>query len=356
MAIFKKRNKWWIGYRNSDGKWRREAISTSHSLAVEVLSKRKAQVAEEIHFPARAKNKALFSEIAKEYWTLHGQYLRSSKTYDCMLKKILAEFGNKKIGNISPACIQKFCNEIVNKTSASTANRYRTLLQTIFNKAKVWGKFYGDNPCCMVKKQKEPNHRLRYLNEPEIKRLIEYANPKLIPILACALMTGMRKGEILNLNWQDVNLERNIIYILQSKSGKPREIPIIPALKRVFLSLNPADCGNVFKLSKMSLRRYFDKAMKQADITEFRFHDLRHTFASHFMMRDGNIMDLQKILGHSSLEMTLRYAHLSRKHLSKSMDRLNGLMDFEPKKAENTLEIAPPVAPLRNFGFQNVVK
>lgn len=356
MAIFKKRNKWWIGYRNSDGRWRREAIGTSHSLAVEVLAKRKTQVAEEIHFPARAKNKALFSEIAKEYWTLHGQYTRSAEKLKYMFDKLVLEFGNKKIGVITASEIQKFYNRVTQKTSVSNANRYRTLLQAIFNKAKVWGKFYGDNPCILVKKQKEPNHRLRYLTETQIKRLIEYANPKLIPVLACALMTGMRKGEILNLQWQDINLERNIIYILHSKSGKPREIPIIPALKKVFLSLNPEPCGQVFNLPDISLRRYFGKAIKQAEITEFRFHDLRHTFASHFMMRDGNIMDLQKILGHSSLEMTLRYAHLSRKHLSKSIERLDGLVDFEPKTAENTLEIAPPVAPLRNVYAQNVVK
>ena len=128
------------------------------------------------------------------------------------------------------------------------------------------------------------------------------------------LFTGMRRGEIMNLRWEHVDLEKRIIYILQSKSGKPRQIPIAERLHEQFLELGPAKTGLIFCLPVISLRKYFDRALRDAHVDGFRFHDLRHTFASHFIMKTGDLPSLQNILGHSTPILTLRYAHLSIGH------------------------------------------
>lgn len=135
----------------------------------------------------------------------------------------------------------------------------------------------------------------------------------------CALLTGMRRGEILALDWQNVDLERGVVYVLRSKSGKSREIPMASKLRDVLLDLGPKDKGPVFNLPLIMLRRYFDRAVRRAGILDFSFHGLRHTFASHYIMRTNDLTALQRVLGHSTPAMTLRYAHLGRGHMMSNM-------------------------------------
>lgn len=317
MAVFKKRGKWWIGYRRN-GKWRREPVGASYTLAREVLTKRLAEVAEQKYFPERFAQNKTFGGMADKYWVLHGQYLRSV-SWKLMMKEIEGRFGAKMVGHITTGEIQGYYNEVAERTSCANANRYLTLIRSVYNKAKAWGDFYGDNPCNGAKKGREAAHRLRYLARDEIDRLLSTSHPRLYPILVCALMTGMRRGEILGLAWENINLSRDILYVLKSKSGKPREIPISSKLKEVLTSLNPKPEGPVFDLPVIMLRRYFDRALKQAEIHGFRFHDLRHTFAAHFIMRTNDLPALQALLGHSTPAMTMRYAHLSREHLKANM-------------------------------------
>lgn len=317
MAIFKKRGKWWIGYRVG-GKRRREPVGATYSLAKEVLAKRLADAAERKHFPARVANAIPFDRLAGKFWDLHGQTLLSG-SWRLMLDEARRKFGPRKIGDIGAGDIQAYYNEIAVRASVSTANRHLTLIRAIFNKARAWGDFYGDNPCGLVKKRGEPAHRLRYLSSEEIKALLTVAHPRLYPVLTMALHTGMRRGEIMGLQWENVSLDRATIYILHSKSGKPREVPITAKLNEVLVTLKPRAEGPVFDLPYIMLRRYFDKAVRAAAITGFRFHDMRHTFASHFIMRTNDLPALQRLLGHSSPAMTLRYAHLSRGHLVSEM-------------------------------------
>ncbi|MBI4050991.1 MAG: site-specific integrase [Elusimicrobia bacterium] len=154
---------------------------------------------------------------------------------------------------------------------------------------------------------------------------MERCSDRIRPIIMCALLTGMRKGEILNLRWENLDLDHNIIYVLDSKSGKPREIPIAPQLQEVFIGLGRKASGNVFEVPEITLRRQFGIGIKAAGITGFRFHDLRHTFASYFVMKTGDLPALQRLLGHSSPMMTQRYAHLSQSHLTAGIR----LLDFE---------------------------
>jgi integrase len=231
-------------------------------------------------------------------------------------------FGDKHLSDITPLAVQEMRNKIKVKRSLSTANRFHAILRGIFNKAKEWKMFYGENPASVLRLEREPVNRTRYLSEHEIKKLLQVCHPRLLPVVICALATGMRRGEILNLRWPDLDLEHGIIYLTETKSGKPREIPVIAKLRAMFEEM-PRTGEKVFDIPVITLRRYFEQAMHIACISGFRFHDLRHTFASHFIMRTGNLPALQSILGHSTPLLTQRYAHLSNSHLRDNMAMLD---------------------------------
>lgn len=317
MAIFKKQGVWWIDYW-VEGRRIRERIGPAWSLAKEVLHRRLTERSEHKFFPERAANNTTFQTIADKYAKLHGPYLRS-RTWKWIIPKITEVFGKRKINDIRPGEIQQFYNEITNRTSVANATRHLAVFSAIFNKALAWGDFYGNNPCSRVKKGRQAANRLRYLTLGEIRLLLKHAPARLYSVLVCALLTGMRRGEILNLRWEHVDLERRIIYILQSKSGKPREIPMANQLRDELLRLEPKESGIIFPLPVVMLRRFFVKTLQKADISGFRFHDLRHTFASHYIMRTHDMPTLQAILGHATPAMTMRYAHLSNGHLAANM-------------------------------------
>lgn len=328
MAIFKKQGAWWIDFYVC-GKRKRERVGSSHKLAEEVLHKRKLEIAEGRFFPERQAQNVLFKDISEQYWRMHGQHLRSI-SWHYILKEATDRFGSKAVGNITVADLQAYYNEIRARASTSTANRHLSLLKSVFNRAIAWELFRGQNPAAKIAKGKEPTNRLRYLSQAELQRLLGLSDAKIYPILACALLTGMRRGEIMALTWANVDLNQGHIYILQSKSGKGREIPIAAKLREVLANMGPMEpAAKVFNVPDITLRRHFDQLLKDAGIAGFRFHDLRHTFASHFIMKTGNLPALQKILGHASPMMTQRYAHLSSGYLQAEMQAFNTCIPVE---------------------------
>ena len=207
-----------------------------------------------------------------------------------------------------------------------------------------------------------------FWNEQEIRQfLLAAQSHHLYPVYVVALNTGMRRGELGGLAWDMVDFERNMIQISRirdryglrrtTKTGAARHVPMNPVVRAMLLDLyekrteetylfdnkgNPVHLvfsgakGGVF--SVIHLYRYFQEMQKTAKIaTKICFHDLRHCFASHFMMNGGNLYDLQKVLGHTKTEMTQIYAHLSPEHLSKVTHHLN----FGKKDSENVAQKQP---------------
>ncbi len=357
--VFQKRGAWWLDYMDDSGRRHREPVGlgASYSLAKEVLAKRLAHISERRHFPSRAANAATFNSLADKFWELHGQRLKS-KSWASMLVRIRKEFGTRRVSDVRPSDIQKFYNALAGQTSVSTANRHLTLICSIFSKAKLWGLFYGDNPVGAVKREKEPAHRLRFLSMEEWERLYEAAHERLKPVLICAVKTGMRKSEIINLGWENVDLEHGVIYILQSKSGRPREIHIASSLRECLLALGPKASGPVFALPEIMLRRYFDQAVRASRVKDFCFHDLRHTFASHYIMKTNDLPALQKALGHSTPAMTLRYAHLSQGHMASNMAAFDSAIPVKRLFPHSQLApgMAPSVSDEREILVKSVVK
>jgi integrase len=156
------------------------------------------------------------------------------------------------------------------------------------------------------------------------------------PITCSAVLTGMRIGEIVALEWNDVDFERKIIVVRRSyggrtKSGKVRYVPINSKLLSILEACSknrksdlvfPDKDGN---MRSIDFRTEMKRAAKKAGIRRIRMHDLRHTFASNYVIKGGNILSLQKILGHSTINMTLRYAHLAPDFMARDVE----LLDFD---------------------------
>lgn len=325
MAIIDNKNgTYTIDYRNSQGKRKRKIVKGSKTFAKEIENKIKMQKINAKYFPERVILETTFKEASDKYWTLHGSTTKGAAKTKYILDTLKQRFGSKRLDKITTADIQTYYNEKVLNSSPSTANRHFTVIRAIFNRAIALDIFKGQNPCNRVLRKKENPARTNFLDKEQINNLLEKSPSNIKPILQCALMTGMRRGEILNLTWNDVDLKNGIIYIRDSKSGKSREIMMIPALIEVFKNL-PKTQGKIFNIKTECLRKRYNKLLKALEIKDFCFHSLRHTFASQFMMNGGDLAILKNILGHSTMDLTLRYSHFAPDHIKKTLNVINNI-------------------------------
>ncbi|MCX7794119.1 MAG: site-specific integrase, partial [Thermodesulfovibrionales bacterium] len=217
--------------------------------------------------------------------------------------------------------------------SVATCNRYISIVKASFTKAEEWGLINEQQLRAIrkVKLLKGEISRLRFLSEEEIQRLLSHCDKHLYPIVFTAINTGMRKGEILNLKWDNIDFRTGFIYLDRTKNGYRREIPMNESLKALLRKLHSQrrlDTNYVF-VNPQTGRRYtefkrsFAAALKKAGIRDFRFHDLRHTFASQLIMRGADLKTVQELLGHRTLTMTLRYSHLSQAHKKEAVRLLD---------------------------------
>ena len=184
-----------------------------------------------------------------------------------------------------------------------------------------------------IRLEKEPEGRIRWLEPDEEARLLEACtrsrNKSLLPAVVLAMETGMRRGELLGLTWDRVDMSRGVIRLEVTKGGKRREIPMRQVVYDTLAALPGPHEGRVWPT--ISIRWAFEYAVTAAKLNApLHFHDLRHHFASWFVMKGGSIASLQKILGHATINMTMKYAHLSPEHLRDEMaatDR-RGSSDF----------------------------
>lgn len=260
----------------------------------------------------RLKNKAFQSEssrfrITKEFFG--SMSLKSIKEYDIdrFLKYLQQERGISK----------------------STINRYIATIKRMLNYA-IELDIIGINPARHVKQMPVDNKRSRYLTQEEIQRLLkackESKSDKLYYIVQIALKTGMRLSEILSLRTTDVHMLDRYILIDQqnTKSSKQRFIPIndtlYECLTEYFDKYDVEDGAELF--DNLNIRKAYEKALERAEIKEFVFHDLRHTFASRLVQNEVGLYTVSELLGHSDISVTKRYAHLNKRNLRDAVEKV----------------------------------
>jgi len=294
-------------------------------------------------FDVKKESLTTFNELCALYVENFGtqKAFNTSKRY--LLAAVQDHFGDRKLSQITFLNLETYRNKrrstpvMGNKprTDASV-NREMALLSHMLNKAVEWGKLENSPLKGKRLMLKENNYRLRFLTESEIEALLKACDelktytPHLRPVVETALLTGMRRGEILGLKWEQIR--NGFIYLTETKSGKARQIPINDRLAEVLKEMRRGNqLKSVFLFCDSEGRRFlqvkrsFASACRRAGIDDFRFHDLRHTFASRLVMRGASLKAVQELLGHADMKMTMRYAHLSKEHLRDSVNLLNDM-------------------------------
>jgi len=357
MGIFQRNGHYYIDYYLPNEKRKRESIGVSKKLAEAVLSKRILQLKENKFLDIKRDLKIKFRAFSEEYMRIHVKQNNQGWKRSVLpnMKALNKFFAGKYLYEITPILVEKFKVERCKTVSPATTNRCLALLKTMFNKAIVWGRFNGLNPVKNVDFFKENNIRVRYLEKEQIAKLLESYGEPLRSIMIVALNTGMRKNEIFHLKWQDIDFNREVIYIVKTKNGDMRELPMNKAVKTTLMKvLKQSDTPYIFpnKDGKplSNIRKSFSTALQRSGISDFRFHDLRHTFASQLSMSGVDLHIIMELMGHKSLKMTLRYAHLSPGHKKIAVDTLARQMDtfwtLEPSQEiskENPSSVSPIV-------------
>jgi integrase len=226
------------------------------------------------------------------------------------------------------------------RLTAAAVNRPLALLRHLLRLAHEEWESIENVP--RIRLEKEPQGRLRWLTEEEITRLLEAAaksrNKDLRVAVILALNTGLRLGELLGLTWERVELSRGVIRLDLTKSGRRREVPLNSESYEALVALMPKPSGRVFRTK--GIRKAYENAVANAKLDDVNFHTLRHTFASWAVMRGVSLKELQELLGHSSLAMTMRYAHLAPEHLRSAVTRLEGLTSPKPAHEEMSASVS----------------
>ena len=280
----------------------------------------------------QAPERITFSELSIKYLEFTAGRLKSHDRLKSFTNTLNKYFAKKRLTDFTVLDIENMQSDIIKRNlSVSYANRLTAILKRMFKKAAEW-ELIDENILKRIrtaKLLKGEIKRLRYLTDDEQERLISACSKEIRPIIITALNTGMRKSEILNLTWDRVDLKNKVILLDITKNGERREIPINNTLLNTLSVITRhIKCEYVF-YNKETLKPYYDikksfaTALKKAHIIDFHFHDLRHTFASSLVMEGIDLATIQKLLGHKTINMTLRYAHLSNVHLKDAVNVLD---------------------------------
>lgn len=324
-GIYQKNGNWYIDYY-ANGKRKREKIGPSKKLAQTVRNKRLTQVAEGKHLDIDRVKRVKFLDFVEIFLETYSKPNKASWKDDRVRLNLVAKyFGNVYLDELTPYKMEQLKkHKLQEGTKPSTINRYLTILQTMYKKAIEWGNA-KENPLFGVKHFKEDNASLRFLEEEEISRLLDACSDYLRPIVITALNTGMRRGEIFNLKWSDLDFKRGSINVYKTKNNEKKVIPMNSLLRGTIARVREHSTDE-YVFPKRSIRKDFSNALKYAKIWNCRFHDLRHTFASHLVMQGVDLVTVKELMGHKSIKMTMRYSHLSQDHKIKAVGALDSII------------------------------
>lgn len=331
---------WYVSFFDpKSGKRIQHKAGLSKTMALSVWKKESTLAVEGKYFDVRGRQRIRFDEFCKKYFELYATpETKKSWHSDCDTVKVLKRFfGGRYLHEITIEDVRRFKTERAKEVKGLTVNRALALLRCMFNLAKDWGDFFGDNPVKGKELFFKEQGRLRFLEFEEIPKLLSVCILHLRPIVIMALNTGMRKGEILNLKWRDCDFKRNIIYLEQTKSGERQEVPMNEVARDTLIKVKKHPESEYIFCNKDGkaygdIKKSFLTALEKAGIIKFRFHDLRHTFAAHWVMNGGSIYTLQKILRHSSLSITEKYAHLAPDYMATEVRQVTQKMMQATKK------------------------
>jgi integrase len=328
------------------GKKHREIVGPLLGEAQEKLAEIKKMAKKGTVLSASEKRKITFEKLKEKYCELQKGKLSFETSKKHFVNAVSEYFKGKRLFQITPLEIEEFKKQRKEtpargkKTRSDVSvNRELEVLRHMLNKAIEWG-MLDENPFTRFKDSiffEERNDRVRFLEEDEIKKLLDASPPYLVNLIKGAIFTGLRKGDLFNLKWSDVNLERGFLNYREQKKREKLGFKYLNGdMIGLLMEIPKEESDYIFSGSDgkplKDIKRSFHTALKKAGIKDFRWHDLRHTSASHLLMRGASMKAVQEHLGHTTIAMTQRYSHLSRDFQREEVNRLNGLCGENGKK------------------------
>ncbi|MBS0181331.1 MAG: tyrosine-type recombinase/integrase [Nitrospira sp.] len=340
MGLIKRGKVWWMDFMFQGTRVRRSTETSDKRLATAILAKVTTQVVEGTFFDHREEDDHTFQDMMERYL---AECSKMKAPKSCVrdgtsLKHLVPVLGEKLLSEITPKSLVAYRTQRRTEGAApATINKELQLVRHAFNLAMREWEWCRENPMHRVSLEQVRNEVDRWLSADEEERLLAASSPWLQEIIRFALNTGMRQGEILNLLWQDVDFTRGTLIVMKSKNGTRRTIPVNTTVYDLLAAkqgATGASSGLVFKtplgntLQVRFLVREFCEARDRAGILDFRFHDMRHTFATRLVQHGIDLYKVQRLLGHKTSTMTQRYAH----HCPESL-----------RDGVNVLEHRPPI-------------
>lgn len=270
------------------------------------------------------------SEVVEPYLLEWTQSHKDLKNQTWRAVWWVERLGNKRLKDITPGLIRTALASM-GDVQPATYNRQRAVISAILTYAEK-EELIPFNPCSKVRLRTVRNRRTRFLTDIERGRLLSACDrsnwPKLGLLVRLALATGARRSELLGLTWSDIDFKRGVANLSDTKNGEPRVLPIPSVILRLLEQYWKDDQGYLFESERKpgkpmtEFRRHFEKALKDAGIDDFKFHDLRHSVASYLVMSGATLYETAQILGHKSVVTTQRYAHLSDQHKMELSERI----------------------------------
>ena len=331
-------------------------VHGSHELARKIERKKMSIRDENRHLDVKREVNLRMSALIDRYWLQYGIKKRSADREKSILEGIRSELGKTFVREVDGNAVSRWYENLtaVHELSPGTAVRHFNVMHHMMKKAAtIWTKDTGidRNPADHVEVKRPDDQRDRYLSEDELRRLKVALDEKIYRkgtkdfnktfcrlrlIVLIAVTTGMRMSEIFGLKWSDVMYNEGLLAVrAKLKGGKMRYVPMPPELADELRRFMPQPATNVLYIAgnnheqifppkdgakgeRQRVEGSFEDLLERADIQDFRFHDLRHTFASWYMMNGGDLYELAKILGHSNIKMTERYAKLAKQHIART--------------------------------------
>jgi integrase len=341
--------RWAVDWYDSAGK-RCQKLCKSKAEAKKLEAAMQTRKFEEQVFGVVKPDEVKFERLIDEY----KKYARTNtpRSYETSMYAISSFedfFKGKIVSNLTVKDIELYKSHAIKEIKSNTLNRYLTVLRRMLNLAVEWGYLNSELPK-KIKNLKEPPGRVRFLSREETERLLRcciFPAPKnpgkeppkqyLYMMVLFALNTGLRKGEIQQLRWKRIDFENGFVHVEhnpeageETKDSERRDIPLnnllMNELRKWKEVSSPDDNDLVFPVQ--DIKRSFRSALNKARIKDFRFHDLRHSFASHLVMQGVDLPTVSKLLGHAKIDMTMKYSHLSPDHRKEAVLRLENLMSL----------------------------
>ena len=347
---------WWVRHADASGKIRREKAGTK-GMAISLYHKRKTEALQRKKLPETLRRReTLVSELlanAAEHIRdrYRGQRL-GSDGQDYRHAALKAALGSRPAESLTPQEIERALSRLAEerKWKPASFNRHKSFLSLAY-RLGIKNSKVTSNPIRLVDGRHEDNDRIRWLSaheEAKLRAVLQADYSDELPAFDVALHTGMRRSEQYGLTWDCVDLGRRQITIPRSKNGGIRYIPIDETAVAALLALRSRSGGTgPVMVSARSghgylaghplktPREWFDAACRRAGIADFTWHCLRHSFASRLVMAGVGLRTVQELMGHKTIAMTCRYAHLAPQHQLDAVCRLDG-WGLKPRTSTDT--------------------